>query len=348
MDYRAMTKTSGLYIVRDLDDSIWREFVACHPTGNIFSTPEMFQVFARTQGYKPDLWAAVDGDHRPLALFLPVRINLSDGLLRRFTSRAVAYGSVLCAPRSGGEEALEVLLKTYKEEAKKQVLFTELRNLSDLSSLQPVLGRYGFAYEGHLNFLVNLTRPPEEIWHSIHSNARRNINKARKTQTVVEEVNDASQVPVVYSLLKEVYKRLQVPLAGLSLFQSAFDVLYPKGMMKILVARADDINIGALTLLLYKGTITYWYTGVLRSYSSHRAADILVWHTLEWGSQNGFRYLDFGGAGKPEEDYGVRDFKAKFGGELVNYGRNVCVHSPAIFQISKTAYQIVRGFIYGR
>ena len=46
---------------------------------------------------------------------------------------------------------------------------------------------------------------------------------------------------------------------------------------------------------------------------------------------------DFGGAGKPDEPYGVRTFKAKYGGELVNYGRYVCVHSRGRLAISRIA-----------
>jgi len=37
------------------------------------------------------------------------------------------------------------------------------------------------------------------------------------------------------------------------------------------------------------------------------------------------------GAGKPSEKYGVRDFKAKFGGNLVNFGRNTWIPSEMIF-----------------
>ena len=38
-----------------------------------------------------------------------------------------------------------------------------------------------------------------------------------------------------------------------------------------------------------------------------------MWHTLDWGAEDGYSLNNFGGAGKPDEEYGVRDFKAKFG-----------------------------------
>jgi serine/alanine adding enzyme len=338
----------GIHVVQTLPEEEWHCFVEEHPAGNIFHTPEMFQVFARTKGYQPSLWAAVDQSKRPLALLLPVQITLKGGLLARLTTRAVVYGSVLCAPDPEGKEALGLLLETYKREIKGSILFTELRNLSDLSDLQPVLNGCGFAYEEHLNFLLDLTRPQEGIWQNIRSNARRNIRKARKLQVVIEEVNDPHRIPAIYALLKEIYQRIQVPLADVSFFQSAFEILHPQDMMRVFVAKAEDGDIGVLTLLLYKDIVYYWYTGTLREYASYRAGDLLVWHTLEWGNQNGFRVLDFGGAGRPNEEYGVRDFKAKFGGRLVNYGRNVHVHAPVTFQVSKAVYQTARRFLYRR
>ena len=88
----------SITVVNILPEEDWRHFVEEHPQSNIFHTPEMFQVFERVQGHQPTLWAAVDGHNCPLALLLPVNIALINGLLRPFTTRAVAYGSALCAP----------------------------------------------------------------------------------------------------------------------------------------------------------------------------------------------------------------------------------------------------------
>jgi lipid II:glycine glycyltransferase (peptidoglycan interpeptide bridge formation enzyme) len=112
-----------------------------------------------------------------------------------------------------------------------------------------------------------------------------------------------------------------------------------------MLAKIAGKAVGAMTLLLNKGTIIYWYTGVDKAFSSFRANDLLVWHALEWGSLNGYRTFDFGGAGLPGEKYGVRDFKAKFGGELVSFGRYRCVHQPAALKLSTLGYALLRRFL---
>ncbi len=332
-------------IVRTLPEEAWRAFVAANPTGNVFHTPEMFQVFERAAGYRPRLWAAVDADGRPGALLLPVEIAVLGGPLRGLTTRAVAYGSLLAGPASEGQEMLAPLLTAYRRDARRRALFTELRNLSDTAEWRRGLEASGFVYEGHLNFLIDLARPANAIWQGIRDNARRNIKKAQREGVIVEEATEPAQVDVAYALLHDVYRRLQVPLADRSLFRAAFEVLQPAGMFKIMLARVAGKDIGVMTLLLHRGTIIYWYTGVDKAYSAYRANDLLVWHALEWGSRNGYRTFDFGGGGKPEEEYGVRDFKAKFGGELVNFGRYQCVHRPALLRLSELGYAALRRFL---
>ena len=48
--------------------------------------------------------------------------------------------------------------------------------------------------------------------------------------------------------------------------------------------------------------------------------------------------FDFGGAGKPVVHYGVRDYKMKFGGKLVNYGRLTLVHNPIKMKLKEALF----------
>ena len=330
-------------IVQQLDERVWREFVDSHPQGQIFHRPEMFQVFARAKGHRPTLWAAVDHDGQVLALVLPVQIALLNRLLDALTTRAVAYGSVLCASGPQGQEALARLLHSYKHQVKRQPLFTELRNSSDLSAVQPTLQDNGFIYEPHLNFLVDIGLPVDRVWSNIHKSARKNIKKALgKNQFEVENVDNPSQVAICYAMLQQTYTTAHIPLADVSLFEAAFDILQPRGMIKFLLGRVEDTYVAASVALLYKDIIYGWYRGFNRAYSSYLPNDLMVWHILKWGAENGYRTFDFGGAGMPGEDYGPRKFKAKFGGQLLEFGRNTCIHAKLRLQISQFAYRLYR------
>jgi hypothetical protein len=156
-----------MHVVQDLAETVWKAFVDQTPQGNIFHTPEMFRVFAQTKGHQSTLWAVVNDSGCPLALLLPVEVTLMDGLLRQLTTRAIAYGSVLCTPNAEGQQALNLLLQTYKRETKNKVLFSELRNLFDMSDIQTILTEQDFTFEGHLNYLIDLNHPAEEVLQSI-------------------------------------------------------------------------------------------------------------------------------------------------------------------------------------
>jgi len=100
-------------IVQTLPEQQWRDFVDQHPHGNIFHTPEMFEVFRQTRNHNPEIWAAISGD-QVLAMLLPVRIHLLPGLFRPLTTRAIVYGSALYKPDQEGRDGLEELLNVYR------------------------------------------------------------------------------------------------------------------------------------------------------------------------------------------------------------------------------------------
>ena len=333
-------------IVRTLPEADWRSFVNEHLQSNIFHTPEMFQVFQCTKGYKPELWAAINTKGKVLALLLPIQIALGNGLARFFTTRAIVYGSILYDDGPGGKEGLDLLLRTYVQEVDRGVLFTELRNQSDLSQTQTELIKCGFAYEGHLNYRISLNRPIEDIFRGFGSQARNRIrHELRRGEVVIEEGVQRKHIYDCYEVLQQTYAAAHVPLADRSMFEAAFDILHPLGMVKFYLAKIGKTPVATSVELIHKDTLYGWYGGVKREYSSYRPNELLRWHILQWGAMNGYHVYDFGGAGKPNETYGVRDFKAKFGGELVNYGRNTCVHSPMRLSISKKGYETLRRFL---
>ncbi len=332
----------GVTIVNDLGKDTWRKYVDENPLGNIFHTPEMFEVFARTRGHCPKIWAAMGENQEILALFPAVQISLNEGILQSITTRTIAYGSLLYSPGSAGREALEAVLQCYVRKAQGGGVFTELRNLSDLSAVQPILNKAGFCQEGHQDFLIDLDKPVDEVMRVISKSGRKSIRRSIEKGVEVEEIQDRSCIPVFYQMLQNTYQRARIPLVDISFFYAVFDILVPKGMAKMLLAKVDGKYIAASLEMPYKQIIYSMYSGYDWDWRPYFPNDRLVWHILEWGAKNGYTTYDFGGAGKPGEVYGVREFKAKFGGKLVQYDRNTYVHTPLILLFSRVGYQMYR------
>lgn len=335
----------SIKIVESLPHDQWVKFVEDHPDGNIFHTPYMMDVFKNTEKYYPKLFAAIDERSREiLSLLLSVQVVVLRGLINRFTSRSIIYGGVLCTDSVDGKNSLVPLMDVYNKSVKNKVLFTEIRNMSSTQELREQFEKSCYKYEDYLNYLIDLKRPIDTIFQSFSKSRRKNIKKSEKNGISIEEVIDKGKLSILYGLIKNTYSKIKIPVADFSLFVSAFDRLCSGEMAKFFLASVKDQYIAARIILLFKNQIFDWYAGADENYLDFYPNEMLVWHILKWGSQNRFHSFDFGGAGKPDEKYGVRDFKERFGGQLVNYGRYINIHSPALFKLVSKGFQIYRKF----
>ena len=147
-----------------------------------------------------------------------------------------------------------------------------------------------------------------------------------------------------YNKLKETYSNAKIPLVDISLFKAIVSELVPENMAKIWVVKYDNKMIGTIVTLIYKDTIYDWYAGSSRKYLKLCPNDVLPWTVIEWGSKNQYNIFDFGGAGKPTESYGVRDFKKQFGGKLVNFGRYEKIHSVSKSRIAEFGLKVYKKY----
>jgi lipid II:glycine glycyltransferase (peptidoglycan interpeptide bridge formation enzyme) len=69
---------------------------------------------------------------------------------------------------------------------------------------------------------------------------------------------------------------------------------------------------------------------------------LATWAAMDYANQNNIPRFDFMGAGSPDKDYGVREFKSKFGGEEVEHGRFFKVFNPLLFNVGKTGVKILK------
>ena len=325
----------------------WSEFVHNHPKGNIFQTPEMAEVYRRTKNYEPITLAAVDTETGDVvAVLLAVIIKERGGILKHFSTRSVIHGGPLFVEGEKGRDATLLLLREYEQVIKQKVLFTKVRMLHEMPQLSLIFKEVNYEYEDHLNFLADLTIGVDELWKQLYKSKRQAINKAKRIGVSVEEIEDKKRIPIFYELVKESYRNSKTPLADISLFESVFDVLVPKNMCKFFLAKYKDNYVASTCFLCYRDYIFDWYGGVDRKFSACRANELLEWYSLKWSAENGYRVFDFGGAGKPDEPYGPRQFKKEFGGKLVNYGWWMKVHSPLKMKIAEKGFSIYQKMFF--
>lgn len=319
-----------MYITVDVENKKWDEYVKNHPFGNIFQTTAMYYVYKNTKNYFPIKLCAINEVTDEIEGVLNgVTIREMTGLLGKtflgeLSTRSIIEGGPLVSGNS--LDCISKMIIEYDKRVQKKSVYTETWNFNDMKSLLDKVENY--EYDDHLNFIINLDLLEEDLWRQLHRSRRRNINKAIREGVIIEDINHRKMIPIFYDLVKETYTRARVPLADMSLFESAFDQLVSKNMAKFFLAKHDDIYLSSIAVLTYNHTIFAWYAGTSNNALSLFPNDYLVWHVLKWGIENNYKLFDFGGAGKPDVEYGPREFKRRFGGKLVNYGRHVHIYSP--------------------
>jgi len=334
----------NLLIKNNIDYKPWSEFVLNHPNGNIFQTPEMFEVYTKTKNYTPLLTCLFENEVL-VGILVAVIQKEYKGLLGKLTARSIIWGGPLV--KDDKPEYLDQILRAYSKKIKHQAIYTQFRNLWVWPvNLNEIFRNNDFHFEDHLDILINLSESSENIISNIKKNTRRNVTKSINKGVCFELIDTESDLHIAINLIKKTYQRIKLPFPHESLFLETFHILSKKDYFQIFKASVNNKIIGVRFELTYKNKIYDWFAGNDVKENNKYPNDFLIYHILIWGNNNKFSEFDFGGAGKPKIPYPVRDYKLKFDNNLVNLGRFEKTHQKLMLIIGKIGFQLYK-FIYG-
>lgn len=323
--------------IADIDRKQWEDFVWDHPQGNVFQTPQMYATYYATKNYMPILVACYDDDSLAGILLAVVQREHS-GILGKFSARAIIFGGPLV--KDNDVNILEELMVKYDQKVKKIAIYTQIRNLYSMEPIKKCLQKLGYKYENHLNIIIDLKKSEEVLWKEVHSKRKNEIRRAAKEGTCFTELSDGSAVEKSWPILNEVYRQAKLPLPDISLFQNMLATGGAETPLKIFAALSEGRCIGVMLVLCWRERVIDWYAGSFQKDLSKYPNDLLPWEVICWAKKNGYDVFDFGGAGKPDVPYGVRDFKLKFGGELVGFGRFEKIHKKNIMKMALVGFRL--------
>lgn len=307
----------------------------------------MYEVYKHTKNYEPVFLAIVDEKNNILAILLAVIQKEHKGFFGKFSSRSIIWGGPLV--RDNSPDLLDKISKKYNDIIKRKAIYTQFRNLWEWSEEEKkFFQKNGFIYEDHLDIIHDLSKPVDEQIMQMHKGRRKNIRRASRREVEFEELNDVEDINKGYELVKATYKRISLPIPDYSFFLNSYKIMMDKEMVKYFAAVNNGKIIGFRGVLCYKDLIYDWYAGSSNDHSDKYPNDFLPWKVMEWGHNNGYKTFDFGGAGKPDKEYGVRDYKLKFGGKLVNWGRFKKVHKKFLMKIGKLGFKFLQRNKYER
>lgn len=326
---------------KEINRADWKSFFNKNQFSTPFQSAEYFDFFNSVPGYSAKVFAIQDNDE--LHALCVVTFQKENGIKGFFSRRAIIYGGPLISSGNDGIIALKILLKTINEEVKNNAIYIEIRNLNDYGTYKEYFETSGWNYLNYLNF--HLYCGSEEVaWNNFNNNRKRQIKKSLKLGVQIEEASSIFEVTEFYRILKDLYyTKIKKPLPSFEYFHRLFDTR----IAKFFLVKFQEKIIGGIVCPVLEGISIYefYICGLDQEFKDASPSVMATFAAIEYGYKNKLERFDFMGAGKMNEDYGVRDFKEKFGGKLVEHGRFFKIFNPILYQIGKFGLTTIKPLI---
>lgn len=318
--------------------SDWNSLMKMSQYSSFFQSPECYDLYSQISNFAPFVYAVKSND--VLKGLIVGYIQSDGGKLKSYLSRrAIINAGPLLSTDITAEELL-FLLKTVKNELKGNAIYIETRNFFDYSKYKEVFRAGGYEYLKHLNFQI-ATPDEKTVMEAMGKSRKRDIKVTIRDGAELVECPTKEDVSSYYKILKELYEtKIKTPLFSEQFFQ----ILNEKEYGKLILVRLNNNIIGGTVCVGIEGTPLYeWFAcGEDGKYKNIHASTYATFGGIQFAYSHGFPVFDMMGAGKPNEGYGVRDFKAKFGGKLVEDGRFISILNPLLYKIGKLGVMILK------
>ena len=321
----------------DIDPQQWQALVDRSPYATWFQTKEAYDFYAANPSEMHPFAIGVEENGHLVGIIVGYTTQEKSLIKQLFTARSIIIGGPLLDEHISNE-ALNALLLAIKRVTKESI-YVETRNFHNYSHWRDLFEACGFLYHPHLNFHVDCTK--ENMLSTMSESRRRQIKKAIKNGVEIIEATSINEVEAFYNVLFDLYKnKIKTPLLNLDFFLS----FYQHGCGKFLLVKYHDTIIGGIMCPILQGKAIYeWFVcGLDDMYKNQYPSVIATYAAIEYANKYDIPLFDFMGAGKPNEAYGVRDFKARFSGKLVEHGRFLWVRKLLLYWIGKIGVKVLR------
>lgn len=317
-----------LHTYEQIDGDQWGQLARESSTATWWQTKEAYQLFSSLPDYRVEVVGVADKDAL-CGVAVIIRPQARTRVGQWLSRRAVIMGGVMVSDTIS-DEVYRRLMAAIKEQTS-DVIYVEIRNLCDHSAWRGVVAQDGWQYMPHLNIRIDTSNAQAAISRIGKSKRRRIESSVQKGVRVVEHPTMA-QVREYYDVLRDLYiQRVHKPLPS----WGTWERLYASDMCRYILIEHEGRIIGGSVCVLWEGKVMYeWYAcGRDDQRRVISPASLTKYAEIQLAERLGIAQLDLMGAGRPDEKYGVRDFKAEFGGEMVEYGRYVYAHCPMVYKI---------------
>jgi hypothetical protein len=322
--------------------SKWNSFLAECPDGNFFQSPVMMALYHGCENYRPVAILAENGQGTLLGVL--VAVIISDRIWGiPFRRILVLGGPVICGTAEERKAVGSALLAALLQQVSRKTVFVEVRNLHPPEDRMSAFSTAGFTWHDHLNSLLP-AESREEVFAGFKPSKQRQILRGIENGALIAPAVSEGEVESLYRLLQDLYrKKVRKPLPPQDFFRNFYREVQGQGLGVILVVKHHGEVIGGMVCPFSgRDTLHEWYIASVRDELQHLYPGVLAtWAGIEYAVSHNFSRFDFMGMGIPRKQYGIRDFKAQFGGRIVNYGRWQMVNNRLLYLAGLAGYNLL-------
>ena len=322
----------------DIDPQQWQALIDRSPYATWFQTKEAYEFYAANPEEMTPFAVGIEEDGHLTGVIVGYTTQEKNPIKQLLTCRSIIIGGPLLDEHISSN-ALSALLVAVKQVTKKAI-YVETRNFNDYSKWREIFEQCSFQYQPHLNFHVD-TSSPEVVDQNLGKSRKRDIRTTIRDGVTPVYQPTIEQVRAYYDILLDLYRtKVKTPLFRWEWFEQ----LYRCPDARFILTELEGKIVGGTVCMELKGKALYeWFAcGIDGVYPHIYPSTYATYLGIKYAAENGCKIFDMMGAGKPEEAYGVRDFKAKFGGELVEHGRFLCVRKPLLYKLGKLGVKLLK------
>jgi hypothetical protein len=287
------------------EPSAWETTLRRYPDAEVFHSSAWLSFLAASQGAEPVI--AVVHDHgRPIGHFV-------GAIVRRFGIRILGSPLRGWATQSMGFLLEEGADRRAAAAALLPFAFGQLGclhvELADRHlSAEEMKGAEYLMTTGR-TFVVDLRRPEEEIFRSMHSKTRQYVRLAMRNGLRAEVATDVGFADEYHAQLREVFARQGlVPTYGVERVRQLIQCLQPTGQLLLLRIRAPTGDTLATGVAIGRNKIAVnWGAALPRANVKRHPMQLFWWEAMRYWRGRGALSYDMGGGGQYKDKYGSVD-----------------------------------------
>ncbi len=195
-----------------------------------------------------------------------------------------------------------------------------------IPSSRPLLTKY--------TFILDLTKPEDELLKNMHSKTRYNIRLAEKKGVKIVEDNSDNAFEKYLRLTKETTQRQKFYAHSENYHRLMWETLRPKSEIRnqksetltahLLKAEYNGEVLVAWMVFVLRDTLYYPYGASSNKHREVMASNLMMWETIKFGKKLGLKKFDMWGAlesnpNNKDPFYGFHKFKEGYGARHVEF-----------------------------